>query len=196
MCHRRQTLSLTTVHSWKTGAICEVVSPQRQDNVGSSPLTLLLLNLRTGGLCKTEWVSKLNIQTELGLLVGSLHLQTMSELTKPSCINNSREKKLKLFSQKKEKMWCFVIELIGFNFKDNFFIARAPLVCGNIFYNCPIASIAQTAWIVNCGHKLCPPPFSAAKIFFHLKSKNIKFFNAKNMGDFNLFIEQDISDKK
>ena len=41
--------------------------------------------------------------------------------------------------------WCFIIEVIGFNFKDNFIIAREPLVCGNIFYNCPIVPIAQIA---------------------------------------------------
>ena len=173
MCRQCQTLGLTTVDSWKTRVICEVVTPQRQDHVWSSPLAIFLLQLRTAGLlsqkiewpnsisilnwgyvwdCHTQrqcqywqsllaklvfrkkknknktknkknwgyvwvchssktrpsllkppsnaslttndyrvvkpenWVSKLNIRTELGLCVGSSHPKTMSELTKPPCI--------------------------------------------------------------------------------------------------------------
>ena len=54
----------------------------------------------------------------------------------------SRKKKRKtnFFSQKN-------------NFKDNFIIASKPLVCDKFFYNCPIVSIVQIAWMVNCGHQ-------------------------------------------
>ena len=64
MCYRRRTLSLTTVDSWKTGVICEVVTPQRQDHVWSSPLAILLLQLRTAGLLslKIEWANSISVQ--------------------------------------------------------------------------------------------------------------------------------------
>ena len=154
-----RTLSLTTVDSWKTGVIYEVVTPQRQDHVWSAGLLSLKIEwvnsipVQNWGTCgvitpkdnvkidkaylkscyskkkkkkkpkKTNWgymwgrhfsktrpslvkppcnpspetkdcrvvkpenwVSKLNIRTELGLCVGSSHPQTMSELTKPPCI--------------------------------------------------------------------------------------------------------------
>ena len=101
-----------------------------------------------------NWVSKLNIHTELGLCVGSSHPKTMYELTKPPCIKitDKIKIKIKLFSHIKEHV-CFVIEVISFNFKDNFIIAREPLVCGIIFSNCPIVSIVQTTWIVNSGYQ-------------------------------------------
>ena len=64
MCYLLQTLSLTTVDSWKTGVICEVVTPQRQDHVWSSPLAILLLQLRTAGLLslKIEWANSISAQ--------------------------------------------------------------------------------------------------------------------------------------
>ena len=41
------------------------------------------------------------------------------------------------------------------------------------------------------------PPFPGAKkIFFHVKSENIKCLHVDNIWDFSLFIEEDISDKK
>ena len=66
----------------------------------------------------------------------------MSELTKAPCIKRTEKEKRKtnFFSQKN-------------NFKDNFIIARKPLVCDKFFYNCPIVSIVQIAWMVNCGHQ-------------------------------------------
>ena len=59
-----RTLNLITVDSWKTGVICEVVIPQRQDHVWSSPLAILLLQLRTAGLLslKIEWVNSISLQ--------------------------------------------------------------------------------------------------------------------------------------
>ena len=99
-----------------------------------------------------NWVSQLNIRTELGLYLELPHPKTMSELRKAPCIKaTAKKKKIKLFSHKKQHIWCF--EVSSFNFKDNFIIAREPLVCGNIFYNCPIVSIVQTAWMANCGHQ-------------------------------------------
>ena len=101
-----------------------------------------------------NWVSKLNIRTELELCVGSSHPKTMSELTKPSCIKITKIKnkiRTRSFSHIKEHIWCFVIEVINFNFKDNFIIAKELLVCGIIFDNCPVVSIVQTAWTINCG---------------------------------------------
>ena len=41
-----------------------------------------------------------------------------------------------------------------------------------------------------------PYHFLLQNIFFHLKSENINVLNVKNMWDFSLFIEQDVSDKK
>ena len=68
-----------------------------------------------------NWVSKLNIRTELGLCVGSSHPKTMSELTKPLCIKitNKIKIKTKSFSHIKGFIWCFVIDVTSFNFKDN-----------------------------------------------------------------------------
>ena len=103
-----------------------------------------------------NWVTKLNICTELGLCVRLSHPKTVSELTKPPCIKKSRNKnkiKTKSFSHIKEHIWFFVIKVISFNFKDDFIIARKPLVCGIIFYNCPIVPIVQTAWMVNSGYQ-------------------------------------------
>ena len=64
----------------------------------------------------------------------------MSELTKPACIKTTAKKEKSKFFFHKEEHICF-----SFNFKDNFIIARESLVCGNIFHNCPIMSIVQTA---------------------------------------------------
>ena len=38
----------------QTGVICEVVTPQRQDQVWSSPLAMFLLKLGTAGLLKLK----------------------------------------------------------------------------------------------------------------------------------------------
>ena len=43
MCYRALTLSLTTVDSWMTGVICEVVTPQRQNQGRFSPLAKLFI---------------------------------------------------------------------------------------------------------------------------------------------------------
>ena len=86
MCYWRRTLSLTTVDSWKTVVICEVVTPPRQDHVWSSPLAILLLQLRATGLLslKIEWVISISVQNEI--CVGLSYPTSMSRLTKPPCI--------------------------------------------------------------------------------------------------------------
>ena len=64
MYYGRRTLSLTAVDSWKVGVICEIVTPQRQDHIWSSPLAILLLQLRTAGLLslKIEWANSISVQ--------------------------------------------------------------------------------------------------------------------------------------
>ena len=37
----------------------------------------------------------------------------------------------KIIYQKKWHIWCFIIEVIRFNLKGNFVIARKPLFCSN-----------------------------------------------------------------
>ena len=41
-----------------------------------------------------------------------------------------------------------------------------------------------------------PRDFQKHKFFFHVKLGNIKFLHVNNMGNYSLFIEQDLSDKK
>ena len=103
-----------------------------------------------------NWVSKLSIRTELGLCVGLSHQKTMSKLIKPPRIKITEMKnkiKIKPLTHIEEHIWCFPIEVISFNFKSNFIIAKEQLICGIIFYDCPIVSIVQTAWMVNCGYQ-------------------------------------------
>ena len=47
MCYRRLTLSLTTVDSWLTGVICEVVTPQRPNQDWQAPLQCFSWKLRS-----------------------------------------------------------------------------------------------------------------------------------------------------
>ena len=37
--------------------------------------------------------------------------------------------------------------------KDNCMMAREPLVCGTMFYNCPMIPILQTALMINYGYQ-------------------------------------------
>ena len=47
---QKQKQKTTAQTNKQTGVICEVVAPQRQDQVWSSPLAMLILKLRTAGL--------------------------------------------------------------------------------------------------------------------------------------------------
>ena len=162
---------------YRTGVICRVVTPkdnvkinkasckvgiwkigdymwfhQRQDQVWSSPLAMLLLKLGTAGLLKTkiEWENSIPVQN-WGYVWGR-HNQDNIWINKAHFHKNNR-KKIKSFSHKKKSIWCFVIEVISFNFNDNFIIAREPMAGGTIFYNCLTVSVVQTAWMVNCGYQ-------------------------------------------
>ena len=70
----------------KKGVICEVVTPQRKDQVWSSHLAMLLLQLQTAGLLdlKIEWANSISVQN--WGYVWSCHTQRLSEMTKPPCI--------------------------------------------------------------------------------------------------------------
>ena len=45
LCYQCQTLILTTVDSWKTGVVCEIITCQRQDHVWSTTLQCFSCNL-------------------------------------------------------------------------------------------------------------------------------------------------------
>ena len=77
MCYWCRTLSLT-----KTGVICVVVTPQRQDHVWSSPLAMLLLQLRTAGLLSWNLSKQSQFSYRTGVMCGSPDPKTMSILTK------------------------------------------------------------------------------------------------------------------
>ena len=61
MCYRRLTLSLTTVDSWLTGVICEVVNPQRPDQDWQAPLQCFSWKL---GSCRGVNSWRLSEQTQ------------------------------------------------------------------------------------------------------------------------------------
>ena len=89
----------------KTRIIWEVVTPQRQDQVWSSPLAKLLLKLRTTGLLnlRIEWGNSISIQN--WVICGVV---TPKELTKPPCIKTTKKKKKYIFLQKRAHMtFCY-----------------------------------------------------------------------------------------
>ena len=104
------------------------------------------------GQKRPKFVSLVLLVTKRLIQIGNETLREWKCLFKKKLVKKLLLKKPKLFPNKKEHI-CFVIEIISFNFKDNFLPIRETLVCGNIFYNCPIVSTVQTAWMVNCGHQ-------------------------------------------
>ena len=120
---------------------------------------MLFLKLRTAGLLnlKIEWANSISIQNWVMCGVATPKDNVWIDII-PLHKNNRKgkqtiKKNTKSFSHKKENMWSFVIKVISFSLKDNFIIEREPLVCGIIFYYCPIVSIVQTVWMVDCGYQ-------------------------------------------
>ena len=72
MCYRHQTLSFTTVKSWMTGVICEVVPPHRQEKtmLGQATLQCFSKTKDSRVLMPENWVRKFNYHSGLGLYVG------------------------------------------------------------------------------------------------------------------------------
>ena len=79
MSYWHQTLSFTTVDSWKTGVICEVITPQRQDLVWPSPLAMLLLLLRTAGFSSLKIESGISISVQNWGYMWGHHTQRQCE---------------------------------------------------------------------------------------------------------------------
>ena len=96
-------------------------------------------------------VCKLNFCLELALYMGLSRPKTMSELTKPPCINTTGKKKtLNYFPTKKNTFDVLLLKYLVLIWKTTLSL-QEPFICGLIFSNCPIVSVVQTAWIVNCG---------------------------------------------
>ena len=92
----------------KTGIPCKVVTPQRQDQVWSSSLAMLLMKLRTAVVVKPEkWVSKIIIHTEMGLFT-CLNWQSPLASKQQQRLQEKNKKKTKIiFSQKRARMLCY-----------------------------------------------------------------------------------------
>ena len=76
----------------KKGVICEVVTPQRKDQVWLSPLAMLLLQLETAGLLNLKIERANSISVQNWGYVWSCHTQRLSEMTKPPCIKTTEIK--------------------------------------------------------------------------------------------------------
>ena len=96
---------IKTRQKQKTGVTWEVVTPQRQDHVWSSPLAMFLLQLRSAGFLslKIEWTNSISIKN-WGYLWWC-HTHRLSKLSKPPCIKTTTKKKTQIsFSQTRAHM--------------------------------------------------------------------------------------------
>ena len=96
---------IKTKQKQKTGVTWEVVTPQRQDHVWSSPLAMFLLQLRSAGFLslKIEWTNSISIKN-WGYLWWC-HTHRLSKLSKPPCIKTTTKKKTQIsFSQTRAHM--------------------------------------------------------------------------------------------